>query len=185
MLSFYTVRLGVVCGACVFRCVALGSDPGTGESEHPFRTVRFFWGCLGIQKRSGMLSFYTILCYCGGSAPITIISDKQIVSANKFLVSDEFQAADKGNMFKWARTPSEVKEAEKLTEEFLRDVEAAKRQADEAKHMAKHRRCLRTIKLGEECKLHGGPVSDDNLDLLDVLDEGNKGGTLLKSNNCD
>ena len=26
-------------------------------------------------------------------------------------------------------------------------------------------------RLGEECKLHGGPVSGDNLDLLDVLDE--------------
>ena len=108
----------------------------------------------------------------GGSAPITTISDKQIVSANKFLVSDEFQAADKGNMFKWERTPSEVKEAEKLTDEFLRDVEAAKRQANEARHMAKHRRCLRTVKLGEECKLHDGPVSGDHLDLLDVLDEG-------------
>ena len=108
----------------------------------------------------------------GRSAPITTISDKQIVSANKFLVSDEFQAADKGNMFKWARTSSEVKEAEKLTGEFLRDVEAAKRQANKAKHMAKHRRCLRAIKLGEECKLHGGPVSGDNLDLLDFLDEG-------------
>ena len=53
----------------MFRCVALGSEPGTGESEHQFRTVRFFLGggggggCLGIQKRSGMLSFYTILYY--------------------------------------------------------------------------------------------------------------------------
>ena len=75
-------------------------------------------------------------------------------------------------MFKWARTSSEVKETEKLTEEFLRDVEAAKRQTNKAKHMAKHRRCLRAIKLGGECKLHGGPVSGDNLDLLDVLDEG-------------
>ena len=108
----------------------------------------------------------------GGSAPITTRSDKQIVSANNFLVSDEFQAADKGYMLKWARMSSEVKEAEKLTEEFLRDVEAAKRQANKAKHMAKHRRCLRAIKLGEECRLHGGPVNGDNLDLLDVLDEG-------------
>ena len=102
----------------------------------------------------------------GGCAPITTISDKQIVSATKFLVSDEFQADVKGNMFKWARMPSEVKEAEKLTEEFMRDVEAAKRQAN----MEKHRRYLRAIKLGEVCKMHGGPVSGDNL--LDVLDEG-------------
>ena len=74
----------------------------------------------------------------GGSAPITTISDKQIVSANKFLVLDEFQAADKGNMFKWARTSSEVKEAEKLTEEFLRDVKAAKRQGETPKVLANH-----------------------------------------------
>ena len=66
-VKFYTVRLVVVCGACVFRCVALGSEPGTGGNEHPFRTVRFFWGCLGIQKRSGMLSFYTVrlVVVCG------------------------------------------------------------------------------------------------------------------------
>ena len=32
----------------MFRCVALGSEPGTGESEHPFRTVRFLGGGGGV-----------------------------------------------------------------------------------------------------------------------------------------
>ena len=57
------VRLGLVCGACVFRCVALGSEPGTGESEHPFRTVRFFWGVFGDTKtfRDAKVLHYSIL----------------------------------------------------------------------------------------------------------------------------
>ena len=39
MCGVMLVRLGLVCGACVFNCSALGSEPGTGESEHLFRTV--------------------------------------------------------------------------------------------------------------------------------------------------
>ena len=49
--------------------------------------------------------------FSGGAAPIETISDKQVVSKNKFLLSDEFDGEGAGELFKWARTSTEAKKA--------------------------------------------------------------------------
>ena len=46
-----------------------------------------------------------------------------------------------------------------------------KREATRSKHKAKHRRFLRAVMLPNQCKVHGGPVDADNLELLDALHE--------------
>ena len=64
--------------------------------------------------------------FCGGAAPVNTISDKQVVSVNKFLLTDEMTDEEHANkMFLWARTCKEAKEAENIQKEFFARVKIA------------------------------------------------------------
>ena len=52
--------------------------------------------------------------YCGGSALINTISDKQVIAVNKYFMSAEFSKQDAGELFKWARNADEAKNANQL-----------------------------------------------------------------------
>ena len=109
--------------------------------------------------------------FSGGAAPITTISDKQVVSKNKFLLSSSLDGEGAGELFKWARTSAEAKKAMELQKIFLEKVKMTKHMAMKSKEIIKQRKVTRALKLLAECRLHGGPVSVDNLDLLDSLNE--------------
>ena len=61
--------------------------------------------------------------YSGGAAPVETLSDKQIVSVNGYLTSDEFSTKDFLKLMKWAST---TKEMVSLQEEHLQKVAASK-----------------------------------------------------------
>ena len=109
--------------------------------------------------------------FSGGAATLDTLSDKQIVSVNKYLNSSEFDNGGAEEMFKWARTSEEAKKAMELQKDFLSHVKITKALAVSARKAAKERKVRRALKLGAECHNHGGPVTANNLELLDTLDE--------------
>ena len=94
--------------------------------------------------------------YCGGSAPINTISDKQVIAVNKYFVSAEFSEQDAGELFKWARNSDEAKKSNQLQDEFLEKINMINTQARKAKKQGKQRKILRAVKLATSCQLHGG-----------------------------
>ena len=110
--------------------------------------------------------------YSGGSAPVPTISDKQVVAKNKYLLSDDFDTAEKTeDMFLWAKSSAEAKMANDLQKEFLDQVKEVKVLAVKAKESMKTKKIARTLKILEKIKKHGGPVTADSLNILDSLSE--------------
>ena len=61
--------------------------------------------------------------FCGGSMPINTISDMQNISANKYLLTNEFDdPKNVDELFKWARTSDEAKKVNEMEKEFLNKV---------------------------------------------------------------
>ena len=53
--------------------------------------------------------------FSGGSAPVETLSDKQVVSVNGYLLTEDFDDANNTHtLFKWARTSAQAKEANRL-----------------------------------------------------------------------
>ena len=110
--------------------------------------------------------------YSGGSAPVPTISDKQIVSKNKYLLSDDFDTTDKTEeQFQWAKSSAEAKMANDLQKQFLDQVREVQMVAVKAKENMKTKKVARSLKVLETVKKHGGPVTGDSVDLLDQLTE--------------
>ena len=107
--------------------------------------------------------------FSGGAAPIDTISDKQIVAVNKYLVCNDLHLDRIEEEFKWARTSEEAKKALKIQQDFLAQVKLTKSLSLKAKQVAKQKKIQRALNLAATCRKHGGPVTVDNLELLEKL----------------
>ena len=105
---------------------------------------------------------------CGGAASLDTISDKQIVSYNKYLLTIK-ESAEKE--FKWARTSDQAKSALALQKEFLNLVQITKSLAMESKRQAKEKLNQTILKLLALCQQHGGPITENNIQIMDHLSE--------------
>ena len=124
----------------------------------------------GCESRMAVLD--VTVNYSGGSAPVPTISDKQVVAKNKYLLSDDFDTAEKTeDMFQWAKSSAEAKMANDLQKEFLDQVKEVKVLAVKAKESMKTKKIARTLKILEKIKKHGGSVTPDSLNILDSLSE--------------
>ena len=96
----------------------------------------------------------------------------QNIAANKFLLTDVFDDPEKtSELFKWARTSVESKKANEMEKDFLAKVKMVRLQASNAKKLLKSRRIERSFNLLHVCKQHGGPITPQNIELLDTLKE--------------
>ena len=94
------------------------------------------------------------------------ISAKQVVAKNKYLLSDDFDTAEKTeDMFQWAKSSADAKMAKALQKEFLDQVKEVKVLAVKAKESMKTKKIARTLKILEKIKKHWGPVTADSLRL--------------------
>ena len=107
--------------------------------------------------------------FSGGAAPVDTISDKQIVAVNKYLVCNDLHLDRIEEEFKWARTSEEAKKVLKIQKEFLAQVKLTKSLSLKAKQVAKQKKIQRALNLAATCRKHGGPVTVDNLELLEKL----------------
>ena len=112
--------------------------------------------------------------FSGGSTPLQTISNKEVVSGNKYLITSEFSEAsvsEQSRQFKWARNSTEAKEAWALQENLINLAAAVDKEAFKAKEAKKKKKVARSLTLLDQCKNHGGPVSPISIDILDSLTE--------------
>ena len=108
--------------------------------------------------------------FSGGAAPLKTLSNKQVVSVNKYLMTEDFNDdQDTLALFRWARNSTEAKQATQMEEEFLQKVKATKAMSQKSKEMVKQKRQSRALDLLSKCRSHGGPLSRDNMQLLESL----------------
>ncbi len=90
---------------------------------------------------------------------------------NKVLLEPEMQQPEHAKkMFHFSRKSDEAKRYAALNKEFLDHVNVVRKQAMVAKRNLKQQKVQRLILLIDECRQHGGPVTKDNILLIDRLD---------------
>ena len=92
--------------------------------------------------------------------------------SNNYIDGDEFKnllTTEKVAEWKWAKNSKQAKAYKKLTSEFLDGVKAAQSLAFHHKKILKEKKAQRTLKLLDQCKIHGGPLTKTSLHLLDSL----------------
>ena len=125
---------------------------------------------LGCESR--MAQFDNRVKFSRGFAPISTLSDKQVVATNKYLLQPKLDDPKVCKAeFTWAKNSKPATEVNKLQQEYFDKVKATQNLAFKAKEMAKQKKVQRACKLLSNCRQHGGPISLDNIYLLDSLDE--------------
>lgn len=111
---------------------------------------------------------------CGGTTSIQTLSQKNVVTTNAYLMDscfDNKSAFEKRQEWKWARTSRQTEIVRKMEKDFIATVKQSKLLALQKKEMLKKKKSEKTLKILTQCKKHGGPISADDLNLLDKLDE--------------
>ena len=106
--------------------------------------------------------------FSGGSSNLDTISDKQVVKYNRYLLQPKVIESAK-EQFAWARGSKQAKEARKLQDEFLSQIKVMKSLSIKAKKEAKERKNRAVLKLLATCQQHGGPLTENTIDLVDKL----------------
>ena len=73
--------------------------------------------------------------------------------------------------FAWAKNSEPAILVNELQQEYFDQVKATQNMAMKAKEMMKKKKVQRACKLLCKCRQHGGPISLDNMHLLNSLDE--------------
>ena len=86
---------------------------------------------------------------------------------NKKIIS--FQDEERKQQWKFARTSENVKEVRSLQKELLQTLETNKVLALEKKKQLKLKSASKNLTMLEKCKLHGGPVTMNSINILEDL----------------
>ena len=110
----------------------------------------------------------------GNSTNLSTVSEKHIIEKNKLHTRGEWKKLsqeEKVKEWKWAKNSTEVKQV-RLKEKELKDyLDSVSLLAVDAKKSKKLRQNEKLMKTLENCKMHGGPVTAIDIDLLDSLNE--------------
>ena len=96
------------------------------------------------------------------------------MKTNKFFSSKDWETMEahlKRKAWKEARSGSKARIVRDLQREFMEKVKASEAVANQEKIRRKLRKNEKCMKLLDEVKKHGGPISPDNLDQLEVYSE--------------
>ena len=151
--------------------------------DHQLQTIKFF----SEQEEQGELSMVPLTNSCaesnfgklnyalsqtsGAYVSLSTVSNKNILQSHhsKFIpnLTEKENKAEK----LWSRKSMESKEYKKTVREYQQKVKNAQDLVVLAKKEKKQVKLQRTYVLLDQCKVHGGPVSPTNLDLLENLRE--------------
>ena len=123
---------------------------------------------------SEFASFDNRVKISGGTESIQSISRKRVICTNALLVDSSFDnLSDKESLdsWKWARTSKEGSEVRKLERDFLATVKMSKKLVLAKKEELKRKKNLRLLQTIDICKERGGPLTDNNLELVESLSE--------------
>ena len=93
-----------------------------------------------------------------------------MICTNALLVdssSNNLSDKEKLDSWKWARTSEESSEVRKLETDFLATVKMSKKLVLAKKEELKRKKNLRLLQTIDICNQHGGPLTDNNLELVE------------------
>ena len=108
----------------------------------------------------------------GGTVAITTLSNRHLVASNKLFSSEKWRSmtpAEQRLKFHWSRSSQQAKQVRTIGKEYMEKVKAAEKVALKVKAEAKQKKLKRSLKLLEAVKVHGGPVTEDELGKLNKL----------------
>ena len=108
----------------------------------------------------------------GGTVTIQTLSNRHLVASNKLFSSDKWKKmtpAEQRLKFHWSRSSQQAKKVKMMGKEYLEKVKAAEKLSLKVKAEAKQKKLRRSLKLLETVKVHGGPVTEEDLEQLDSL----------------
>ena len=97
-----------------------------------------------------------------------------MICINALLVDSSFDnLSDKERLdsWKWARISEKSSEVRKLERDFLATVKMSKKLVLAKKEELKTKKNLSLLQTIDICKQHGGPLTDNNLELVELLSE--------------
>ena len=111
----------------------------------------------------------------GGSCSLSRHSQKHVVTKTKLFEKESWKSLsndDKTLEFRWARNSDQCKKADNIEEDWIKKVEDSKKEITKLKAEVKKKKNIRTLKVLEQCKGHGGPItSPSELKNLEELTE--------------
>ena len=123
---------------------------------------------------SGFTWFDNRLKISGGTESVQSISRKSVIRTNALLVDSSFDnLSDKERLdsWKWVKISEESSEVRKLERDSFSTVKMSKKLVLAKKEKLKRKKNLRLLQTIDICKQHGGPLTDNNLELVESLSE--------------
>ena len=108
----------------------------------------------------------------GGTVSIQTLSNRHLVASNKLFISEKWRSltpAEQRLKFHWSRSSHQAKKVRTIGKEYMEKVKAAEKVSLKVKAEAKQKKLKRSLKLLETVKVHGGPVTEDDLGKLTSL----------------
>ena len=109
-----------------------------------------------------------------GQTKLQTMSDRHMVKGNRYFDTDQWKdmpAELKQMQWKSSRSSKEAKIVKDIKNEFLEKVKAAESLSRKEKIRKKQKKNEKCLLLLEQVKLHGGPISMNDLNKLDQLSE--------------
>ena len=110
----------------------------------------------------------------GNSTNLSTISDKHIIEKNKLYRKQQwvnFSSDEKAEEWKWAKRSSEVKEVRCKEDDLKKYLDSVSLLAIDGRRKNKLKKKDDLMKALQKCKLHGGPLTAADIDILDTLSE--------------
>ena len=107
-----------------------------------------------------------------GQTTLQTMSSRHLVKTNKYFDTDEWKQLStelKAKCWKDARSGQQAKIVKEMQKEFINKVKAAEALSNQEKIRKKSKKNAKFLKLLEELKEHGGPITPNDLDVLDTL----------------
>ena len=108
----------------------------------------------------------------GGVMTLPSYCARNLVTTNKIFENEAYESLtnyDKQNLWREMRSSDAAKATKQMWTRLEEDVKAQKELSNQARAEGKLHKNQRIMKLVLECKKHGGPIDDSELDLLDKL----------------
>ena len=108
----------------------------------------------------------------GGTVSMQTLSNRHLVDSNKLFSSEKWKVltpAEQRLKFHWSRSSKQAKRVREIGKEYLEKVKVAEKLSLKAKSEAKQKKLRRSLKLLDVVKLHGGPVTEEDLDKINLL----------------
>ena len=110
----------------------------------------------------------------GGQTTLQTMSNRHMVKSNKFFNTEDWTQMEsevKNKAWKEARSGEQAKIVKSMQKEFLDKVKASEALATQEKINKKIRKTEKCMKLLEEVKRHGGPISPADISKLETFSE--------------